>query len=115
MKDIAFFSKIYLASSPVDFRKQAHGLALIAQHSFGFDRLNEKTLFAFTNRSRTSVKILYWDGTGLALWWKTLEKDRFAWPSGSDDTIHVDAKQLRWLLDGIDIGKLKRHEKIVLE
>lgn len=114
MRDISFFSKIYLAPDPVDFRKQAHGLALIVSGSLGFLDLNLKHLFVFTNKKKNAVKALYWDKTGYALWSKTLEKDRFRWPKSKEQTLNLEAKELRWLLDGIDLGKIKKHEPVIL-
>lgn len=114
MKDLGFFSTILIAIDPVDFRKQAHGLALIAESSLKAGRLNEKYLFVFTNRRKTGVKMLYWDTTGYALWWKTLEKEKFRWPKIAGEVCTIQVKELKWLLEGIDISKLKKHEKIIL-
>ena len=114
MKDLSFFNRIYLATAPVDFRKQAHGLALIVEYTLGHAGLNDKVLFAFTNKRRTAVKILYWDVTGYALWWKTLEKDRFRWPADASECQKLEVRELRWLLDGVDLGKLKKHERVTL-
>ncbi len=115
MRDLAFFSRIYLATTPVDFRKQAHGLAIIVAESLGFTGLNGKNLFVFTNRRKNSVKILYWDKTGYAMWWKTLEKERFRWPKSAQDSLGLEAKELKWLLEGIDIEKIKTHKPLVLD
>ena len=114
MRDLSFFNKILLATTPVDFRKQAHGLAIIVEHTLGHAGLNDKVLFAFTNKRKTAIKILYWDITGYALWWKTLEKDKFKWPSDASECQKMDAKELRWLLDGIDLSRVKRHKRVTL-
>ena len=116
MRDISFFKKIYIAVQPVDFRKQAHGLAITIDQSLDLDSLTEKSLFVFTNKRKNAVKILYWDLTGYALWWKTLEKDKFKWPKPhSSGTIELTAKELKWLLEGIDLSKLEKHEKLILK
>jgi len=114
MKDIGFFTRIFLVITPVDFRKQAHGLSLITEHTLGFTSLHEKTLFVFTNKRRTSVKILYWDKTGYALWWKVLEKERFRWPSNKSSCSKIEVKELKWLLEGIHLSKTKKHKTISL-
>lgn len=114
MRDISFFNKIYVAIDAVDFRKQAHGLATIVEHSLQFSPYSHKSLFVFRNKKKTAVKILYWDDTGYAMWWKTLEKERFRWPKQpGENTLLVDAKQLRWLLEGIDLAAVKLHKKII--
>lgn len=112
MRDLSYFNKIFVATTPVDFRKQAHGLATIVQHNFELPATARKHLFVFTNKKKSAVKMLYWDDTGFALWWKTLEKDRFRWPKSNDKTWTIDSKQLRWLLEGIDLTKIKKHQKL---
>ncbi len=65
-------------------------------------------LYVFSNRRRNRVKILGWDRTGFWLLLKRLEHDRFVWPSEADvPTLSVE--QLHWLLEGIDIGVVRRH------
>lgn len=114
MRDLGFFSKIYIAVDPVDFRRQAHGLALLVELSLKQNPIADKSLFVFTNKRMNAVKILYWDATGFALWWKTLERDRFRWPRG--DTIHmVQPKELRWLLEGIDLSAIKKHRRLEID
>jgi transposase len=73
----------------------------------------EDCLFIFTNRSRSAVKCLYWDRTGFALWVKALERDRFPWPRGAGEkTLSLTHEQLAWLLQGIDIWKLRQHAEL---
>ena len=115
MKDLSFFNKIFLATTPVDFRKQAHGLAVVVEQTLKQAGLNDKVLFAFTNKRKTAIKMLYWDVTGYALWWKTLEKDRFKWPSDPTECRKLDVKELRWLLDGIDLSRIKKHKRVILD
>lgn len=112
MRDLSTFGKIYIAIEPVDFRKHAHGLSVTVEQAFGIKTHHDKTLFVFTNKRKNSVKLLYWDNTGLALWWKVLEKDRFRWPKSGQQSLMVKGKELRWLLDGIDFTRLKVHKKL---
>lgn len=114
MKDISYFGKIYLSTDPVDFRKQAHGLAVLVEHAFKLNPIAEKSLFVFTNKRRTAVKLLYWDATGYAMWWKTLEEEKFRWPKGGAGAIQIQTKELRWLLEGIDFTRIKKHRRIEL-
>ena len=70
-------------------------------------------LFIFCSRSRNKLKILYWDRTGFALWYKRLEKEKFFWPRKmEEDVITIDAEKLRWLLGGIDVWKIRPHETL---
>lgn len=114
MKDVSFFSKIFLAVTPVDFRKQAHGLAIIAEHSLDLDVTNERYLFCFTNKRKNAMKLLHWDCTGYGMWWKVLERDRFRWPKSQVQVENLSPKELKWLLEGVDLLGLKRHKKIVI-
>ena len=84
MKDISAFSKIVIASRPVDFRKQANGLSSIVMEIMEAEPFDPKSLFVFINRKKTSIRMLYWDLTGFATWCKKLEKDRFKWPKKAD-------------------------------
>lgn len=103
------FEGIYLSREFVDFRKSIDGLSALVEEK-GLDPF-KKYLFVFCSRRRNRLKILYWDQTGFALWYKRLEKERFHWPkSDGRDVIELDQEKLRWLLSGMDIWKIKPHE-----
>lgn len=113
MKDINFFSKIYIAVDPVDFRKQANGLALLVKHTLDENPLETRAIFVFTNKRKTSVKAIYWDETGFAMWVKVLEKDKFKWPKVvGGSKIAMNAKEIKWLLQGVDLSKIKTHRPV---
>lgn len=95
-------SAVYLYRCPVDFRKSINGLALIVEQELGFDPFNAG-LYLFSNRARDKIKILYWDKTGFALWYKRLEKARFKWPAHCNDIFEISEQQLHRLLEGYDI------------
>lgn len=111
MKDMSYFSKVFLAVKPVDFRKQARGLSAIVQEGLSCIPTDSRSIFVFTNRRKDSVRMLYWDTTGFALWSKVLEKDRFVWPKVKDGSVKVtlSSKEIKWLLQGIDLSKIKMH------
>ena len=73
-------TKIYLGVEPVDMRKGFDGLYGLVRDRLGQDPLSGH-LFLFTNRQRTRVKALVWDGTGLWVCAKRLEQGRFGWPA----------------------------------
>jgi transposase len=84
-------------------RKQFNGLWVLAQEKLGEDP-RSGTLFAFTNKDRDRLKLLYWDGSGVWVMAKRLERGRFSWPVGSDRTkLSLTGESLTMLLAGIDL------------
>jgi transposase len=103
------FSSIYLHRDPVDMRKSIDGLSLIVLEELN-QSFDAKKLFVFVSRCGRKLKILYWDRTGFALWYKRLEKQRFAWPKDHDELVlQSSANQLAQLLRGFDVFQ-KPHE-----
>ena len=95
--------KIYLAVEPVDMRKQVNGLWALATERLKEDP-RQGAVFAFTNKSLDRLKLLYWDGTGVWVLAKRLERGRFSWPVGSDRTkLSLTPEALTMLLAGIDL------------
>ena len=106
------FEGIYLHRDNIDFRKSIDGLAAIVEQEMKLDVFGPN-LFLFCNRNRTRLKVLYWDATGFAMWYKRLEKDRFVWPRKHElGVITIDRQGLEWLLNGYDIWRMKPHEKV---
>jgi len=102
--------RIYVAVEPVDMRKQYDGLWAAAQHHLGEDP-KDGAVFCFTNRERTRLKLLYWDGTGVWVLAKRLEQGRFSWPAPSDARakLSLAPEALALLVGGIELkqGSLK--------
>ena len=70
-------------------------------------------VFGFCNRRRDQVKLLVWERNGFVLWQKRLERDRFPWPGPDDETVlAVTGRELNWLLDGIDVFRLRPHSDL---
>lgn len=112
MLPLDHFDGIYLHRDTVDMRKSINGLSLIVSEEMALD-LFGRSLFVFCNRRKDKLKVLYWDETGFALWYKRLERDKFRWPLKMDDeVITLSAEQLQWLLSGYDILRLKPHKKL---
>ena len=105
--------KIFLCVQPIDFRRGFDGLAAIVRDGMGEDPLSGH-LFVFANRARNRLKILVWDGSGLWVLAKRLEKGTFRWPTHDGDsssgrhhaTIRHD--ELAALLGGLDIERAAR-------
>jgi len=102
-------STVYLHRAPVDFRKSINGLSVIVESDMALSALSG-ALFLFCNKKRDKLKLLYWDKTGFALWYKRLEQEKFKWPrKGREATLSLTETQLHWLLDGVDITKMQAH------
>jgi transposase len=97
--------RILIATQPIDFRKGGDGLAAVAQHVLGEDPFSG-TVIVFRARRGDRVKLLVWDGTGLVLIWKRLERGIFRWPAVTDEVIRLSAAQLAILLEGLDWSRL---------
>jgi transposase len=68
-------------------------------------------LFLFFNRRKDKLKILYWDKSGFALWYKRLEQEKFKIPKNIEGKhLSLTIKELEWLLEGYDISKMKPHQ-----
>ena len=76
MRPDAKVQKVYLYPKPVDFRKSINGLAALVELDINVEVFNP-VLFVFLNRTRSQVKILYWERNGFCLWLKRLEAERF--------------------------------------
>jgi transposase len=97
--------KVFVAVEPCDMRRSFNGL-----HDAVANLLKEDpksgSIFAFTNKRRSLLKILYWDGTGIWILAKRLERDTFSWPKASDvkdGKLRLNSTALAMLLDGIDM------------
>ncbi len=102
-------STVYLHRDPVDFRKSINGLCIIVENDMALSSLSG-ALFLFCNKKRDKLKLLYWDKTGFALWYKRLEQEKFKWPRKNVEAVlSLSETQLHWLLDGYDITKMQPH------
>lgn len=95
--------RIYLAIEPVDMRKQFNGLWALAAERLREDPFGG-ALFVFTNKEKDRVKILCWDGTGVWVAAKRLEKGRFSWPEMNGSAkVDMEPAALTMLLAGIEL------------
>jgi len=97
--------KVWVALEACDMRKGYNGLATLVGQRFEMEA-QSGALYVFTNRSRTRLKILYWDGTGLWVMGKRLERGRFSWPKATDGKqikLRMRPEALAMLTDGIEL------------
>jgi transposase len=94
-------SRVWLAAGVTDMRKGFDGLAALVQEKLRQDPFCGH-IFVFRGRRGGLIKVLWWDGQGLCLYAKRLEKGRFVWPSPADGVVSLSPAQLGMLLEGID-------------
>ena len=101
-------TKIYLGVTPVDMRKGFNGLHGLVRDQLGQDPLSGH-LFLFTNRNRNRLKALIWDGSGLWVCAKRLEKGRFGWPrTGAEErSVTMGPEELAMLVNGLDVTQAR--------
>jgi transposase len=92
---------VMVALDPVDFRKGAAGLAALVQTALGEDAFS-RTIYVFRARRADRLKLVFWDGTGLCLFAKTLDAGAFRWPRAQGGTMRLSAAQLAALIEGLD-------------
>jgi len=100
--------KVFLAAGATDMRKSFDGLSGLARSVLEEDPLSGH-LFVFCNRRRDRLKILYFDGSGLWVFAKRLEKGTFSWPEECGAArVEMRAGELVLLVGGIDLSQTRR-------
>ena len=100
-------TKIYIAIEAVDMRKGFEGLYGLVRDCLGQDPLSGH-LFLFSNRTRTRLKALVWDGSGLWVCAKRLEKGRFGWPEAEGRrSLTMRSEELAMLVNGLDLKQTR--------
>jgi len=100
--------QVYVAVGNVDMRKSIDGLSILVSQQWAMDPFAGH-MFAFSNRRRTTVKVLYWDRNGFCIWQKRLERQRFRWPESREEVVRIGHRELRWLLEGLEIQQGNAH------
>ena len=94
-------TRVWLAAGVTDMRRGFDGLAALVQTQLAAQPFSGH-VFVFRGRRGDLLKLLWWDGQGLCLFAKRLERGRFVWPSASTGTVALTPAQLAMLLEGID-------------
>ncbi|MGN2392266.1 IS66 family insertion sequence element accessory protein TnpB [Pelomicrobium sp. G1] len=100
-------TRVWLAAGATDMRKGFDGLTALIQEKLAADPFSGH-VFVFRGRRGDRVKLLWWDGDGLCLLAKRLERGRFVWPQATEGTVHLTPAQLAMLLEGIDWRRPQR-------
>ena len=102
-------TRIYLAAGATDMRKGFEGLYGLVRDQLRLEPLSGH-IFIFSNAQRNRLKVLFWDGSGLWVCAKRLEKGRFRWPEAEAGESKVVLRQEEWalLVGGIDLAGSRR-------
>jgi transposase len=94
-------ARIYAYCAPVDMRKHWEGLSALVRNELGCDPLSG-AMYLFTNKRRTLAKVLLFDGSGLCIYSKRLEKQRFAalWAVTDRKKLPLKKSELELFLEG---------------
>ncbi len=94
-------TRVWIVAGHTDMRKGFDGLAALVQTTLQHNPFCGH-VFVFRGRRRDILKVLWFDGQGLMLLAKRLERGRFVWPQATSGSVHLTPAQLSMLLEGID-------------
>ena len=97
--------RIFLYDQHIDMRKSFEGLSYLIEASYPGKSLTG-ALFLFLNRRRNLIKILYWDGDGLVIWYKRLEQGTSSGCFAGND--ELSRQQFTMLLEGVVPRRLNK-------
>lgn len=108
MFGLGLATKIFVATEAIDMRKGFEGLHGLVRDQLGQDPLSGH-LFLFTNTTKTRLKALVWDGSGLWVCAKRLEKGRFHWPvtEPASRSVTMRPEELAMLVNGLDLKQAR--------
>ncbi len=94
-------TRIWIVAGVTDLRRGFVGLSGMVQTALEENPFSGQ-VFVFRGRRGDLIKVLWWDGDGLCLLAKRLERGRFIWPQATSGTVSLTRAQLSMLLEGID-------------
>ena len=122
MLSLTLPGRVFLCTLPTDMRKSFDSLTGLVQQQLGQEPLSGD-LFVFRSKRGDRVKLLYWLGDGLAIWYRRLEEGTFTFPKSAGAAglswsqavgtqgLEIRATDLALLLDGVDLASVKRQKR----
>jgi transposase len=99
--------QIWIAAGVIDLRRGFAGLSALVQTKLEKSPMSGQ-VFIFRGRRGDLVKLIWFDGDGLCLFQKRLERGRFIWPQATEGSVSLTRAQLSMLLEGIDWRRPER-------
>ena len=106
--------RYFLCCTPVDMRNGFDGLAGIVRNILKNDPISG-SIFIFSNKTRTHIKLLYWDGDGFALFYKRLEKGKYALTAHRGQSKELKREELLMFLEGLSFDEMKRKNRFKMK
>lgn len=107
MISLSSATRVFIVTGVTDMRKSFNGLYGIVAHQLQEDPVSGH-VFVFCNRARNRIKLLVWDGSGLWVCAKRLEKGRFHWRWDTDRAATtIPHESLSLLLGGLDLTRVE--------
>lgn len=100
-------TQIWIAAGVTDLRRGFMGLSALVQTKLEQSPMSGH-VFVFRGRRGDLIKVLWFDGDGLCLLSKRLERGRFVWPQATEGSVCLTRAQLSMLLEGIDWRRPER-------
>ena len=108
---VAFGELIWNKSIPFEVKSDKTILYLDVKSKIESDPFSN-CLFVFCNRNRNKLKILHWEHNGFWLYYRRLERGKFEWPAHAEAMTTISRRELRWLLDGLQIKQIHAHREV---
>lgn len=105
--------RAFVYTKPTDMRRAFDGLSALASEVMKQDPLSGH-LFVFRNRRGDRLKVLYWGGDGLCLWYKRLENGTFELKEGDGTCVEMSPAELMMLIEGISLEGVQRRKRFRL-
>lgn len=105
-------TKIYLSLAPCDIRKGFDGLSAQVRNILQLDPFSG-AVFLFRGKRGDRLKALVWDGSGLCVYAKRLERGKFVWPRAHEGALRLSAAQLAMLVEGLNWKQAIVHDEVI--
>jgi transposase len=102
--------RYFLCSATIDMRNGFDGLSGIVRNHLKKDPISGD-VFIFINKTRTHIKLLYWDGDGFALFYKRLERGRYSLTAHHEPSKQLKREELMMLLEGLSYGAMSKKKR----
>ena len=109
MLAITGHARFFIHQDSIDLRKGFEGLSFIVERNF-HQEVTGGAYFIFINRRRDRMKVLYWDGDGLAIWYKRLEQGTFQ--KNKINAGLIERRDFLMLLEGVTPHRFQKRYRV---